>query len=135
MNADPQTAQSRLRLDKWLWHARIVKTRTLAQKLIASGAVRVDSTRITGPDYKIAPGMVLTMTVHERLRILKILALSESRRPAKEAVLLYEDLSPPQLPRERKPPPAIDRPKGAGRPTKRERRETDAFTKNRDQTY
>lgn len=126
----PQTTQAsenpRLRLDKWLWYARVVKTRTLAQKLVASGVVRVDSIRITGPDYKIAPGMVLTMTVQERIRIFKIVALGKSRRPASEAALLYEDLSPPVLPRE-KTLPGIDRPKGAGRPTKRERRETDAF--------
>lgn len=105
----------------------MVKTRTLAQKLVASGVIRIDSTRITGPDYKVIPGMVLTMTVHERLRILKILALGQSRRPASEAVNLYEDLSPPELPRDQKPSPGIDRPKGAGRPTKRERRITDAF--------
>lgn len=124
--SDAQSSQ-RLRVDKWLWYARVTKTRTLAQKLVSSGAVRIDSIRVTGPDYKIAPGMVLTMSVHERLRILKILELGTSRRPASEAALLYEDLTPEIPAPAKKKPMGIDRPQGTGRPTKRERRITDAF--------
>ena len=117
----------RQRLDKWLWFARIVKSRTLAQKVIESGAVRVDGNRVNAPDYRIAPGMVLTLNVHDRLRILKILDEGTRRGPAAEAVLLYDDLSPALPPRNRTFAPAIPgkREAGSGRPTKKERRATD----------
>lgn len=116
------------RLDKWLWFARVVKSRTLAQKLVASGAVRIDGNRVTGPDYRVSTGMVLTMTVHERLRILKILDTGERRGPATEAALLYEDLTPEMPPQPKSFRPAVPkREPGAGRPTKKERRETDRF--------
>ncbi|UJQ93824.1 RNA-binding S4 domain-containing protein [Mariluticola halotolerans] len=121
---------ARQRLDKWLWFARILKSRTLAQKLITSGAVRIDGNRVTGADYRVVPGMVLTMTVHEQLRILKIVDTGERRGPASEAAELYEDLTPALPPREKKGRPSKPgvREPGAGRPTKRERRLTDRFT-------
>lgn len=119
---------TRLRIDKWLHFARIVKTRTLAQKLVLSGVVRIDGNRITGTDYPIAPGMVLTMTLHDRVRVFEVVALGTKRGPASEAVTLYNDLSPAPLPKaERAANTLIDRPRGSGRPTKRERRQTDAF--------
>lgn len=116
------------RLDKWLWFARIVKSRTLAQKLIESGKVRVDGTRVTSSSSRVAAGMVLTLTVHDRLRVLKILDTGTRRGPASEAATLFEDMSP-ELPRQNaksfaaRPPAA--RPQGVGRPTKKERRQTD----------
>lgn len=91
---------ARQRLDKWLWYARVVKTRTLAQKLVAGGTVRVNGQRVTQPDHRLAIGDGLTILVHERLRVLKVVAPGEKRGPASEAALLYEDLSPhiPKLP-------------------------------------
>ena len=123
---------SRQRLDKWLWYARVVKSRTLAQKLVASGAVRVDASRVTSPDYRLSEGMVLTMTVNTKLRILKVVELGTRRGPALEAQSLYLDLTP-QLPPRQKPdplkgPPALRLP-GSGRPTKKQRRETDIWTR------
>ena len=119
------------RLDKWLWYARVLKSRTLAQKLVASGAVRVDATRTTRPDYRLSQGMVLTMTVHTQLRILKVVELGTRRGPAVEAQALYLDLTPQLPPREKpaplKAPPAL-RLQGTGRPTKKQRRETDLWT-------
>lgn len=116
------------RLDRWLWFARMLKSRTLAQKLVQSGAVRIDGNRITGADHRVSAGMVLTMTLHQRLRILKILNTGTRRGPASEAVMLYEDLTP-ELPPRNQPQIAraipIDRPQGTGRPTKKQRRETD----------
>lgn len=88
----------RQRLDKWLWFARVVKTRTLAQKLVASGAVRVNGQRVIEPDHRLAVGDGLTILVHERLRVLKVVAPGERRGPAPEAALLFEDLSP-QIPK------------------------------------
>ena len=115
------------RLDKWLWYARIVKSRTMAQKLIRAGAVRVDSIRTKAADFRVAPGMVLTLTAHTRLRVLKIRDPGTRRGPATEAQLLYEDLSP-ELPKVPKgPPPVAPRPSGAGRPTKKQRRAVDGL--------
>ncbi|MCB9992052.1 MAG: RNA-binding S4 domain-containing protein [Hyphomicrobiaceae bacterium] len=115
----------RIRLDKWLWHARIVKTRTLAQKLIEAGDVRVNGTRVTQSAHKVGPGMTLTIAVAGRIRVLEILGIGARRGPAPEAEALYLDLSPivPPAPR-RDLPPALREP-GAGRPTKKERRDTD----------
>jgi ribosome-associated heat shock protein Hsp15 len=113
------------RLDKWLFFSRAVKSRTLAQKLIEAGAIRVNSERTERTDHKVGPGDVLTMNVHERLLVWRILDGGERRGPATEAATLYEDLSPPPLPREPKPMIHAGRDPGSGRPTKKERRDTD----------
>lgn len=122
-------AASRQRLDKWLFFARVVKSRTLAQKLIESGAVRVNGERATGSDLRVGPGDTLTMTVHQRLRVLEILDAGTRRGPASEAAGLYNDRSPELEPyQDPNLPPALhpgQRDKGAGRPTKQERRATD----------
>jgi ribosome-associated heat shock protein Hsp15 len=113
------------RLDKWLFFSRAVKSRTLAQKLIEAGAIRVNSERTERTDHKVGPGDVLTMNVHERLLVWRILDAGERRGPATEAAGLYEDLSPPSIPREAAPPIHAGREPGTGRPTKKERRDTD----------
>lgn len=113
------------RLDKWLFFSRAVKSRTLAQKLIETGAVRVNSERTDRSDHKVGAGDVLTMTIHDQLRVWRIIAAGERRGPATEAKGLYEDLSPPPLPRTEAPPLFARRDPGAGRPTKKERRDID----------
>lgn len=120
------------RLDKWLFFSRAVKSRTLAQKLIEAGAIRVNSERTERTDHKVGPGDVLTMNVHERLLVWRIIDAGERRGPAAEAAGLYEDLSPPPLPREQKPAPHAAREAGAGRPTKKERRDTDRLLEGDD---
>ena len=115
------------RLDKWLFFSRAVKSRTLAQKLIETGAVRVNSERTIHTDHQISAGDVLTMTVHSRLLVWKILDAGSRRGPPTEAQGLYEDLSPPPLPREAAPPMFGKRDAGSGRPTKKERREIDGL--------
>lgn len=117
--------ESRQRLDKWLFFSRAVKSRTLAQKLIESGAVRVNSERTLASDHRVGAGDVLTMTVHARLLVWKILDAGERRGPATEAATLYEDMSPPAVPKAGKPAIVAEREPGAGRPTKKERRDTD----------
>jgi ribosome-associated heat shock protein Hsp15 len=82
------------RLDRWLFFARAVKSRTLAQKLIETGVVRVNSERTTRTDQPIGAGDVLTMTVHSRLLVWRVLDPGERRGPPTEAYALYEDLSP-----------------------------------------
>lgn len=113
------------RLDKWLFFSRAVKSRTLAQKLIEAGHVRVNSERTDRSDHKIGAGDVLTMTVHEQLRVWRVLDPGNRRGPAPEAQGLYEDLSPPPLPRAEAPPLFGKREPGAGRPTKKDRRDLD----------
>jgi ribosome-associated heat shock protein Hsp15 len=120
--------ESRQRLDRWLFFSRAVKSRSLAQKLIEAGAVRVNSERTIASDRRIGPGDVLTMTMHQQLRVWRVLSSGSRRGPAAEAATLYEDLSPPPLPREEAPSAPGERLPGAGRPTKKERRQTDRFT-------
>ena len=121
------------RLDKWLFFSRAVKSRTLAQKLIETGAIRVNSELTERTDHKVGPGDVLTMTVHERLLVWRIVDAGERRGPATEAAGLYEDLSPPPLPREQQIAPHAAREAGAGRPTKKERRDTDRWLDGADE--
>ena len=123
---------ARQRLDRWLFFSRAVKSRTLAQKIIESGAVRVNSERTIATDHKVGVGDVLTMTLHERLKVWRILDAGERRGPATEAAALYEDLSPPPLPRDTASPRLAEREPGSGRPTKKERRETDRLQEGED---
>ena len=86
--------RGRQRLDKWLFFSRAVKSRTLAQKFVESGAVRVNAERTTSPDRRVGPGDVLTMTLGKRLLVWRIVNEGVRRGPATEAVTLYEDISP-----------------------------------------
>lgn len=117
----------RQRLDKWLWFARVVKTRTLAAKLVGEGHVRINAQKVDAPAKQVGAGDVLTISLERQVRILKVLAPGERRGPYEEARLLYEDVSPPLDPKE----PALDggpiREAGSGRPTKRERRQLSAW--------
>lgn len=118
------------RLDRWLFFARIVKSRSLASKLIASGKVRINRVATDKPSQTVRAGDVLTMTLHRRLRILRIVAPGTRRGPADEAQQLYEDLTPqdtgaPPAGGLVLPTPVARRLPGEGRPTKRERRITD----------
>ena len=119
----------RLRADKWLWHARVVKTRTLAASLIKAGKVRVNSDRIAQPSKTVVPGDVLTITLERQIKVLRVVALGARRGPASEAQGLYEDLSPPVEKTDVPGQPARQglREEGAGRPTKKERRDLNRF--------
>ena len=128
--AGPGETLHKERLDRFLFFSRAVKSRTLAQKLIETGAVRVNSERTDRTDHKVGAGDVLTMSLHGRILVWRILDAGTRRGPASEAQGLYEDISPPSLPKaERSPYEAAiaERSAGAGRPTKKERRDTDAL--------
>ena len=120
----------RQRIDRWLWHARVVKTRELAKALVEGGHVRVDRERETKAGAAVKVGQVLTVTLPARVRVLRILGFAERRGSAEVAAGLFEDLSPPPPPREARPETAeiATRDTGAGRPTKRERRAIDRLT-------
>jgi ribosome-associated heat shock protein Hsp15 len=88
------TGGPRQRLDRWLFFSRAAKSRTLAQKLIEAGFVRVNSERTLAPDRQIGPGDVLTMTLGRRLLVWRIRESGTRRGPPAEAATLYEDLTP-----------------------------------------
>lgn len=117
-----------LRIDKWLWHARFFKSRTLAGKFVNSGKVRVNGTQLTKANYTLKEGEVLTFAKGPYVRLIKVLHMGSRRGPAPEAQTLYEDMDPPQ-PRIKtdKPPSVAEREPGSGRPTKRERRVMDQW--------
>lgn len=90
----------RIRLDKWLWHARQAKSRSLAQKMIQAGQVRVNGARVSNNAMAVGPGDVITLalhggTRHADVRLLEIAACGTRRGPYAEAVALYVDRSPP----------------------------------------
>ena len=121
-------AGASLRVDKWLWHARFFKSRSLATAMVSSGRLRVNEQPVAKPHYQARPGDVLTFPQGHHIRVIRVEAIGARRGPASEAQTLYTDLSPPQ-PRDRQEAPSAARPaereRGAGRPTKKERRETD----------
>jgi ribosome-associated heat shock protein Hsp15 len=117
------TGEDRQRIDKWLWFARLAKTRTAAQKLAVSGRVRVNREKNDSASRAVKVGDVLTVALDSGVRILRISANGERRGPAAEARLLYEDLSPPAPPVEA----AAEVPDAGSRPTKRDCRARVAF--------
>ncbi|KQT69921.1 MULTISPECIES: RNA-binding S4 domain-containing protein [unclassified Aureimonas] len=115
------------RVDKWLFFARIVKSRSLAQKLLLSGGVRVNREKIDNPAKIVRPGDVLTIPIGRGVKVLKILDPGQRRGPAPEAQTLYEDMTPPEPKAEEAAAKAVEagytpseRP-----PNKRERRALD----------
>ncbi|WP_092192287.1 RNA-binding S4 domain-containing protein [Bradyrhizobium sp. cf659] len=79
-------------MDKWLWHARVVKARTSAAELVESGHVRVNGVRETSPGHAIKAGDVLTIALDRTVRVLKVIAFTERRGDAASARVLYEEL-------------------------------------------
>ena len=110
----------KLRVDKWLWHARFFKTRTLAAKIVSGGHVRLNSDKIFKPAYSIVVGDVLTFAQGNHIRVIEVLALGERRGPAPESQTLYLDKSPIQ-----EKDPSQPKSEGKGRPTKKDRRNLD----------
>ena len=82
----------RQRLDKWLWHARVVKARTSAAALVEAGHVRINGVRETAPGHAVKAGDVLTIGLDRSVRVLKIIGFSERRGDAAAARTLYDDL-------------------------------------------
>ncbi len=82
----------RQRLDKWLWHARVVKARTSAAQLVESGYVRINGVRETSPGHAVKTGDVITIALDRSVRVLKVIGFSERRGDATSARVLYEDL-------------------------------------------
>jgi ribosome-associated heat shock protein Hsp15 len=113
-----------VRIDKWLWAVRLYKSRSIATAACSSGKVRIGG-KVIKPARSLRIGEVLSATSGEITRTVKIVTLIEQRVGAPEAVTCYKDLTPPseyQKPRLPDFRPILIRPKGRGRPTKRDRR-------------
>jgi len=127
--ADPKGA---LRLDKWLWTARFFKTRHLAVEAINGGKVQVDGLR-SKPGKTVQAGTRLLIHKGSLEWDLVIKAVSKQRRPASEAILLYEESEESRLRRQelvRQRRESGDTGQGAkGRPNKRDRRMIQRFTR------
>jgi ribosome-associated heat shock protein Hsp15 len=85
----------RQRLDKWLWHARVVKARSSAALLVEAGHVRINGVRETAPGHAVTVGDVLTIGLDRTVRLLKVVGFAERRGDASAARILYADLQEP----------------------------------------
>lgn len=119
----------RLRIDKWLWAARLLKTRALAAEAVKGGRVQVDGQRVK-PSREVGPGDRLEVTIGQSRRTVVVRGVAPRRGPASEAALLYEETAESIAERERLAAerrlavaPGADL---GGRPTKRDRRRFEA---------
>ena len=108
----------RQRIDKWLWHARVVRTRTAAAGLVEGGLVRINGARIDAASRAVRTGDVVTIAF-DTIKILKVIGFSERRGSATDAAVLYENMNvvSPSRPEGGEPEPSTRR------PDKRERRD------------
>lgn len=109
--------EQKLRVDKWLWHARFFKTRSLASKVVSAGHVRVNGKKTSKSATTVRIGDRLRFAQGRIEREVEVLGLGERRGPAVEAQTLYHDHTPVQ-----KIDPQAPRFEGKGRPTKQNRR-------------
>lgn len=84
----------RQRLDKWLWFARMARTRGLAQALVENGYVRVDGRKVDQAAKQVGPGDVLTLALAQKVVVLEILGCAERRGSYPEAQKLYRLIGP-----------------------------------------
>jgi len=116
-----QPENDAVRLDRWLWAARMFRSRTLAADACDGGKVHVNG-GAAKPHKSLHIGDLLTLTTETGKRELRVLGLCERRGPYAEARQLYDDLTPPPPPRVEREAPPLWRERGSGRPTKRDRR-------------
>ena len=115
-----------LRLDIYLHYIRIFKTRSIATKFVLTNRLRISGQVIQKPHKMISIGDVLTMIINNNIKILKVLDIPNRRGPYPESLNFYEDITPTEnIPKKKSFKPAIKFVERVGRPTKRERRQTD----------
>ncbi len=116
----------RQRIDKWLWHARVVRTRTSAASLVDAGHVRLNGDRVTAASRAVKAGDVITVALDRAVRVMKVTGFAERRGNADAASVLFEDLTPKlETAAGSAEPMTGEREPGSGRPTKQERRAID----------
>jgi ribosome-associated heat shock protein Hsp15 len=121
--------KEKLRIDKYLWAIRAFKTRTLASDACKAGRVKLDSNNIK-PSHEVKIGEVYQVSKGIERKVIKVTGLLENRVDAKTAVYFYEDITPVEQTMAFKSmfqAPVLKRDRGAGRPTKKDRREIDGL--------
>lgn len=120
---------TRVRIDKWLWAVRLYKTRTAAAEACKGGKVKLGGDALK-PAREVQPGDILTVQTEGICRTVKVVGVLEKRVGAPLVPTFLEDLTPPEekaKPLERRQAAVFLRPKGLGRPTKRDRRQMEAW--------
>jgi ribosome-associated heat shock protein Hsp15 len=124
-----ESAAASQRLDKWLWCARLAKTRTQAAALVTGGKIRINRIKTEKPAHAVKIGDVITASLGPKVRVLAVKAIGDRRGSAGIARLLFYDMTPAPPPSEKSAEmsdgPSGFRDSGTGRPTKRDRRLTD----------
>ena len=122
----------KLRIDKYLWSIRLFKTRSLATDACRAGRVKKEGANIKA-SYEVKIGEVFQISKSIEKKTIKVLELITSRVDSKKAVLAYQDLTPPEETAKYKSmfqSPLLQRDRGAGRPTKKDRREIDDLSES-----
>jgi ribosome-associated heat shock protein Hsp15 len=118
----------RQRIDRWLWHARVVRTRPAAAALANGGHVRLNGERIDAASRAVKAGDVVTVALDRTVRVMRVIGFAERRGSAEQAYGLYEDLGPgPRRDAGDHASAPPTREPGAGRPTKRDRRDLERW--------
>jgi ribosome-associated heat shock protein Hsp15 len=115
-----------VRIDVWLWSIRLFKTRSAATDAVKGGHVRVNGKPVK-PASPVRVGDEVEAFVHDRHRVLGVVQLLDKRVAAPVAALAIDDRSPAPVERDPWEAPVFERERGAGRPTKRDRRTLDRF--------
>ena len=115
-----------LRLDVYLYYIRIFKSRSIATKFVSTNRLRISGQVTQKPHKMISIGDVLTITINDNVKIFKVLDIPNRRGPYLESLNFYEDITPIEsIPKKKSVKPDIKFVERVGRPTKRERRQTD----------
>ena len=115
-----------IRLDIYLYYIRIFKSRTIATKFVSTNRLRISGQLTQKPHKMISIGDVLTMTINNNIKVLRILDIPNRRGPYSEALNFYEDITPiVNIQKQKDEKPNVKFGERVGRPTKRERRQTD----------
>jgi ribosome-associated heat shock protein Hsp15 len=122
----------RQRIDRWLWHARVVRTRTAAAALAGGGHVRLNGERIDAASRQVKAGDVVTVALDRTVRVMRVAGFAERRGSAARAQELYEDINTgaPHGAPCGEVAAAPRREPGTGRPTKRDRRDLEKWLRD-----
>lgn len=122
--------KEKLRIDKYLWAIRVFKTRSLATDACKAGRVKLNGDNIK-PSREVRVGEVYQVSKGPERRVIKVTGLLENRVDAKKAVAFYEDITPVEQTHAFKSmfhAPVLQRDRGTGRPTKKDRRDINSLT-------
>jgi len=115
-----------IRLDIYLYYIRIFKSRSIATKFVSTNRLRISGQVTQKPHKMISIDDVLTLTINDNIKILKVLDIPKRRGPYLESLNFYEDITPIEIiPKEKSRKTDNKFVERVGRPTKRERRQTD----------